>query len=343
MNKERFLRIFMVICVLFAVSRADSDNTVNGSGMEQTMTNTERGNGPELRKELREELKDRILTQKEVLKQRVLLAAGAPESDILLFDYDDYDGDGKYEAFMIVGECFTYPGGWGEETSYTGTLYFAGADGSVLELDDSFGIYRMIDGKMDFGSRKYLYFYTEYIVLANDTELWTVRDGKPVDESELFRGDQVVYRDEYPREDFEIWADAYDHSCEKDGLGKDDPLWTGHTWKPYFYHYNRSSDQLEAYAGEEISKETFAKLSGSELIEEIEAKGYIVGEIIHWENDIITINYHEIDLWGEGDSQREVIVYENVIWDNRVKDYWRKEERGVTSWENAGEWGSYRL
>lgn len=50
MNKERFLRIFMVICVLFAVSRADSDNTVNGSGMEQTMTNTERGNGPNYEK-----------------------------------------------------------------------------------------------------------------------------------------------------------------------------------------------------------------------------------------------------------------------------------------------------
>lgn len=196
----------------------------------------------DIRKALQEELEERIQMREDVLKQNLLLAAKAQESDILLFEYDDYDGDGKYEAFMIVGKSFTYPGGWGEETSYTGTLYFAGADGSVLELDDSYGIYRMIDGKMDFGSRKYLYFYTEYIVTANDSELWTVREGKPVDESELFWGNEVVYRDEDPREDFEIWVDAYDIFCERDHFGKDDHMWTGHSYKPYFYHYDAVED-----------------------------------------------------------------------------------------------------
>lgn len=292
----------------------------------------------DIQKDLQEELEERILTQEDVLKRNLLITAGAQESDILLFDCDDYDGDGKYEAFMIVGKSHTYPGGWGEETTYTGTLYFAGAAHGVSALSDSFGSYRKIDGVMDFGSRKYLFFYTDRVVTANDTELWTVREGEPVEESNLFQRGQVVYRDEYPREEFEIWVDAYDYCCEKDGLGEDGDLWTGHSYKPYFYHYDMFGDRIEAYGGEVMTKEAFEKLSKTDIIEEIETEGYTIGEIIHWENDIITINYHYFD-----EEPLEQYVYENVIWDNRVGDYWRKDERNVTSWKNAGEWGSYGL
>lgn len=298
--------------------------------------------GSDIQKDLQEELEERILTQEDVLKRNLLITAGAQESDILLFDCDDYDGDGKYEAFMIVGESHTYPGGWGEETTYTGTLYFAGAAHGVSALSDSYGIYRKIDGVMDFGSRKYLFFDTEYCVLADYSEIWTVREGEPVEESNLFQSGQVVYRDEDPREDFEIWVDAYDIFCERDYFGKDDHLWTGHSYKPYFYHYDAVEDRIEAYGGEEISKEEFAKLSGTDMIEEIEAEGYTVGEIIHWENDIVTINYHEVKLRGEDESE-EIYIYDNVIWDNRVEDYWRKDERGFKTWKGAGEGGSYRL
>lgn len=294
--------------------------------------------GSDIQKDLQEELEERILTQEDVLKRNLLITAGAQESDILLFDCDDYDGDGKYEAFMIVGKSHTYPGGWGEETTYTGTLYFAGAAHGVSALSDSYGIYRKIDGVMDFGSRKYLFFDTEYCVLADYSELWTVREGEPVEESNLCQSGQVVYRDAYPREEFEIWVDAYDHCCEKAGLGEDGDLWTGHSHKPYFYHYDMFEDRIEAYGGEVMTKEAFEKLSKTDIIEEIETEGYTIGEIIHWENDIITINYHYFD-----EEPLEQYVYENVIWDNRVGDYWRKDERNVTSWKNAGEWGSYGL
>ncbi len=297
--------------------------------------------GTDIPKSLREELEDRILMREEVLKQNLLTTAGAQESDILLFDYDDFDGDGKQEAFMIAGESFIQPGGWGDETWHKGTLYFAGADGGTQTLDNSFGVYRMIDGVMDFGSRKYLFFYTDYCVTADLSEIWTVRDGKPVEESDLFQHGQVVYRGDNERDELEIWVDAYDIFCEKEDSGKDD-LWTGHSYKPYFYHYDAVSDQLEPYAGEEITPEEFKELSKTNIIEEIEAEGYTVGKIIHWGNDIVTINYHYVELRCE-DESRETYVYENVIWDNRAGDYWRKDERGVTSWENAGEWGSYGI
>lgn len=295
--------------------------------------------GSDIQKDLQEELEDRILMQENVLKQNLLSTAGAQESDILLFDCDDYDGDGKYEAFMIVGKSHTYPGGWGEETTYTGTLYFAGAAHGVSALSDSYGIYRKIDGVMDFGSRKYLFFYTDQYATANISELWTVRDGKPVEESGILQRGEVVYRNAYPREEFEIWVDTYDWEHDID-VELDIDMWIGHTWKPYFYHYDQFEDRLKAYGGEEIAKDAFAALSGTGLIEEIEAKGYTVGEIICWENEIVTINYHNANVW-EGIASSE--YYENIIWDNRVKDYWRKEERGVTSWEDAGEGGSYGL
>lgn len=295
--------------------------------------------GSDIQKDLQEELEDRILTQEDVLKRNLLITAGAQESDILLFDCDDYDRDGKYEAFMIVKKSSTYLGDSEEETTYTGTLYFAGAAHSASALSNSFGSYRKIDGEMDFGSRKYLFFYTDQYATANISELWTVRDGKPVEESGLLQRGEVVYRNTYPREEFEIWVDAYDWEHDID-VELDIDMWIGHTWKPYFYHYDQFEDRLKAYGGEKIAKDAFAALSGTGLIEEIEAKGYTVGEIICWANDIVTINYHNANVW-EGIASSE--YYENIIWDNRVKDYWRKEERGVTSWEDAGEGGSYGL
>lgn len=283
---------------------------------------------------LREELENLIFRQEEALKQGMLLAAEEKEEDILLWDYDDFDGDGNWEAFMIVGRTFNVYG----SLEYTGTLYFAGADGSVLTLDDSYGSYRLIDGKMDFGSRKYLYFYTDYCFTANVSEIWTVRDGKPVEESGLYQSGQVVYRGENERNEFEIWVDGYNHFY---GMMIPD-AWTGHTYRPYFYYYDSDSDQIKAFGGKLISEEDFEELSATNIIEEIKAKGYTVGDIIRWDNNIVTINYNYVQVGSTNDSSKWD-VYENVIWDNNVKDFWRKEAMQVTSWENAGVGGSYGL
>lgn len=274
---------------------------------------------------LTEELENLILTQEEVLKLNVLIAAGVQESDILLLDYDDYDRDGKYEVFMICGDSYEEYGA----VKYKGALYFAGADCCMLVRDNLYP-YRMIDGKMDFHpGRKYLFFYTDLVFTANESELWTVRDAKPVEESDLFQSKQVVYRG---GNDFEVWVDEYDN--EYDTV---DDLWSGHTWKPYFYHYNYINDQIEAYEGEVISVKEFEEMSGTNLIEEIESEGYTVETIIRWGNDVVTINYTiPVNEYG-------FIFYDNVIWDNNIKDFWQKDARGVTSWKIAGEGGSFDI
>lgn len=95
---------------------------VNDYGMCRTLTD---GN---IQRILKEELENLILTQEEVLKQNVLIAAGAPERKILLLDYDDYDRDGKCEAFMLCGDSYDVLGAM----NYRGVLYFAGADCCTL-------------------------------------------------------------------------------------------------------------------------------------------------------------------------------------------------------------------
>ena len=76
----------------------------------------------------------------------------------------------------MPGSLSSISAGGGDETWFKGKFYVAGADGCTQALDNSYGVYRMIDGVMDFGSRKSLFFYTDYCVTADLSEIWTVRD-----------------------------------------------------------------------------------------------------------------------------------------------------------------------
>ena len=271
------------------------------------------------------ELENLILTQEEVLKRNVLIKSGEDESAILLMDYDDYDRDGSYEAFVLCGKCTEYS----EQKYYSGTLWFAGAN-QCTRLQKQH--YRMIDGKMKLGpNRKYLFFYTDRVFTANISELWTVVNGEPIESKQSQIG-QVIYRG---GSDFEIWLDAYDHV-----YWTEDDMWIGHTYKPYFYYYNWDTDEVERYAGEIISRKQLEKICGFDMAAEIEAEGYEVSTIIKWDNGIVTVNY---TIPEDEEDAIPTIYYENVIWDCIENDYWRKEQRGVVSWKDAGVGGSFHL
>ena len=280
---------------------------------------------PDIRGALTKELEALILTQRETVKQRVLAASGMTEDMVLLMDYDDYDHDGKCEAFMFCGEYNEY-----NELNkiYSGELWFAGAEECTRLRREQ---YRMIDGSMVLGrqKQKYIYLYTDEVFTANYSELWTVEAGKPV-EVKLPQCGQIIYRE---GDSFEVWADGYDHSYRP----KDD-LWIGHTYRPYFYHYNWDTKMLERYGENLISAERLARICGFDLAAEIEAEGYEITEIVYWDNDIVTVNY---TIPRDENDPVSMIDYENIIWDCRTGDYWRKEERGVTSWKNAGFGGSF--
>lgn len=278
----------------------------------------------DIKEALGEALQTLILSQCDTLKRNLLLKAGVEEDAILLMDYDDYDGDGTYEAFAFVGESQEYSGA----IDYSGHFWFVGAD-RCMQLPNRHGDgFRMIDGLMLLGhSQKYLYYHSNFCITANISGIWTVENGKPVEVC-LPQSGGVVYRgDPYG---FELWVDSYNNYYHP----KDD-LWSGHTWRPYFYHYSLKAGRLEPDESENLSAEELKKLCGFDLAAEVEAEGYEVTAIVMWKpSRIVTINYTiPANEYG-------TITYENIIWDCQAKDYWRREERGVTSWRNAGEGGS---
>ncbi len=294
---------------------------------------------------LRNRLQTLILTQYETLKRNVLIKSGLEKDAILYMDYDDFDGDGVYEAFVFCGKSYDNYG----VTGYSGAFWFAGADSCVC-LPDRYG-YRKIDGQMVFevlGHRqKYLYYDSDYSVTADISGIWTVENGEPVEVS-LPQSGQVVYRGR-PFE-FELWVDGYNNyyalPTEEQKRSEDwEPgdMWFGHTWRPYFYHYHREEGddgigELVKDEGEDISGEELERLCGFDLAGEVEAEGYEVTAIVRWKpSDIVTVNY---TIPADEEDAFSVITYENIIWDCTAGDYWRREERGVTSWKNAGVGGS---
>lgn len=275
-------------------------------------------------KALTKALEDLILGQKAALQNRLLVMSGAKEDEILRFEYDDLDRDGTYEAFAFLGQCE----GDKNESLYTGSLWFVGTDSCVRLAE---GDYCLIDGKMSLGrGRGYVYLNNVESPENVKSEIWTVENGQPAESPVSGMGELTC--DSYYGEILAIWVNEEDHYYDPE---KD--LCSGHTYKPCFYKYGWTSNEFEKCQGEEISGSLLKQSCGFDMAAEIEAEGYEVSSIIKWDNGIITVNY-TIPPKGE----ETVIQYENVIWDSYEKDYWRKEERGVTSWKDAGVGGTFR-
>lgn len=306
------------------------DNAANKILRENTCTLLQKD--MDTKETLREQLQTLILTQYDTLKRNALLKSGMREDSLLYMDYDDFDGDGSYEAFMFFGE--KGDGAFGS-VEYSGDYWFAGADCCVCLSDSSIKeSYRMIDGQMIFETadhrQKYLYCHSATVLTANLSRVWTVENGEPV-RVHLPQIGEVENGPKHHQWGFVLWADGYDHYYEPE-----DDLWTGHTWRPYFYHYERNPGEteigeLKPDVGEYISREELRELCGFDLAGEVEAEGYEVTEIVRWKpSDIVTVNY-TIPINESG-----IITYENIVWDCVAQDYWEKED----CWQNAGYGGS---
>lgn len=176
--------------------------------------------------------------------------------------------------------------------------------------------------------QKYLYYEPYLGADVHITGLWTLY-GEPV-AVELPQNGQIVCRQEDDYYGFELWVDGDDHYFDPDMNS-----YAGHTRKPYFYRYS-GEYALWPDEGEALSRKELAKLCGFDLAAQVEAEGYEVMDIIRWSpHDIVTVNY-TIPC-----NENGMVSYENIIWDCYRRDYWRSEERGVTSWRDAGVGGSF--
>lgn len=261
---------------------------------------------------------------KNFLKNRVLSVSECSEDEILRFEYDDFNGDGNYEAFVFLGEYEEYE----DESVYRGSFWFVSAK-QCIRLDDGMTSYRSIDGSMSWnGDQKYVYCITGEVITANISRVWTVRNEK-VAESRISGIGEVRYDG---KEYLEIVRDAYDGVYDQYA-----DVMNGHTYKPYFYKYNGIINEFEECTSGEIDEEELKRLCGFDLSAKIKTEGYEILSILKLENEIIVINYAIHD-----ESEFPCINYENVMWDCTTGDYWKRQERGVTSWRDAGFHGTYQ-
>lgn len=261
---------------------------------------------------------------KNFLKNRVLSVAECSEDEILRFEYDDFNGDGNYEAFVFLGDYEEYE----HEAGYRGSFWFVSAK-QCIRLDNGMTSYVSIDGSMSWGgNQKYVYCITGEVITANISRVWTVRNGKAV-ESRISGVGEVRYDG---KAYLEIVRDAYDGVYDQYA-----DVMNGHTYKPYFYKYNGKINEFEECTSGEIDEEELKRLCGFDLIAEIRAEGYEILSVLKLENDIAVVNYAVHD-----DGEFPSINYENVMWDCATGDYWKRQERGVTSWRDAGFHGTYQ-
>ena len=196
-----------------------------------------------------------------------------------------------------------------------------------MELEDE-NVYRYIDGITEGSGPTYIYFVSNEYFTHNLSSVWTVKEGEAVESAISGIGEVKCDR----RNELEIWIDAYDMVSD----GKEGERY-GHTCKPYFYRYSWADDEFVRYESREISKEWLKHLCGFDLGTEIEAEGYEILSILEQKNGIVVVNY----AMPSSEGGFSGITYDNVFWDCAAGDYWKKDERGVTSWKDAGFGGTY--
>lgn len=203
---------------------------------------------------------------------RRLLSEKSGTESLRTFAYGDYDGDGVSEAFALVGD----ENDWG----ITGDLWFV----SPLFAE------KIQEGKSyskaeKIGEMTPMLFRAEesYGGSGSTSYLWRVQNGAPVSMNASLLENFSYSGHGY---DFYSYPSAFD-ACD-DG--------TGHTWKPYYFYLDAETMQIKEYGGLYVSRRDLEAYAGAaEALQNAEAEGYEVWEMIYRENGLVNVNLHSSD------------------------------------------------
>lgn len=256
-------------------------------------------------------------------------ATGITPQDIRYYLVDDFDKNGKYEGFMFIGTDIDE-----ELNSCEGEVWFVNERES-RKLHEKFSflinkdnnIFSIIEGH----DKNYVAFSDLYVTQAV-TNMYYI-DGDSCEESAVSGiGDAAVDPD---TGDLIIIISAYDCLCEYDA-GSSEPMWTGHSWKPYYFYYSRNIGDFTEYGASAMTGEELNAAVGSDLVSELEGMGYTVDSIIKRDNGIINVNYSKTTENNDGSRS---IEYKNATYDTRIGDYvnaWGDDEKGVLASDFGG-------
>ncbi len=236
----------------------------------------------------------------EINRTKAFLAAeaGTTEDKIQLFDIDDYDGDGEYEAFALIGNKSEYDL-YGDEL-VEGSVWFVNRDGAKLLCEQKAMGFEGNSKKLEFGKRKYAVF-SDVATTMTLSYAYEVK-GKEVLEVPFSKCGTIVRNSN--SNFFRIVDSSYDTIFDPE---INDTL--GHTWKSYYFYYDRSLDSVKEFGGVEITKEEAEDLAGRDLVTECLDPKDNLEKIIYRQNGIIHINYSTPEKDG-------CISYYHRTWDN---------------------------
>ena len=187
----------------------------------------------------------------------------------------DYDKDGKYEAFALVGDEDDFG-------AFTGTLYFVTDKSVETVLED--GVFWPYSGDLrmlrfnDCG----FYLIGEYYTTGDVTYVFGVKNGKWYEHPFSRQGMSLRQVDQ--TNEMTITLSEYDGMKDKQS-----GYYSAHTWKTYYMYWN--GDFVE-YGGLKISeKDLLAYKNAGTYVDQIKSQGYTIDSIYYRANGIININY----------------------------------------------------
>lgn len=195
---------------------------------------------------------------------------------IVYKEYNDFDSDGYYEMFAIVGND--------NVDTIEGEVWYVNVEG-LLKIEESKFYHK--------NPISYLFSNNIFVILEEDyatgflTYIWGVKDGEPFQQSLTGKVNGIEIND---YNEIVVTNSTYDFSKEIYENGESIDL--GHTWNQYFYFWN--GENFREYGAIEIEIGELLKIEGSnELLNYIKDLGATINEIFYRENNIIQINYQE--------------------------------------------------
>ncbi len=227
-----------------------------------------------------------------------------PEEKLYDFVADDYDLDGSYEAFAVLGEFNGF--------EIAGDIYFVTDEGVEKINGEKYYLDYDRYPVFDLGDRK-LYRVWHVFTTGKSAYVYGVKDGKWY-EHEISQRGQDLERMGLSDNFTIVNGSDYDS-----GYFADDNSTSGHTWKTYYLYWN--GEEFREYGGIEITEEQFLKCEGAQHILDLaEENDCFVSNILYRGNGLINVNLTDRDFYGN-----ENYYYFSLILDDGKLEYLRTD------------------
>jgi len=263
--------------------------------------------------------------------QKAVEKSGKTIEDVRDIISKDFDGDGKEEAFVFIGnepdeefgEC-------------TGTLWFVSDDKCEEALPEEYVVYH--DGRIlnEITTEDEIFVEINKNYTTSAVSYLFYVDGGECHES-IVSGLGSFYEPDYV-DDYCISMSAYDVYFEYEEGKEDEAMITGHSWKNYYFYYDKAAGDFAEFEATEITEQELNEAVGTDLASEIRAEGYDIDNIIKRDNGVINVNYSKTTKNDDGTILKECKNITYLTKEGRYFDVWGT---GEETWQNSDFGGIY--